>query len=235
MTKHKDFKRLVRSRMRKTGESYTTARTRISSKSTNPKTSAVPEAKYAEIAGMSDEAVSAKTGHTWKQWARVLDAIDATGMPHKEIAAHLHEAYGLPTWWAQTVTVGYERIRGLRDVGQRRGGAYESNKSKTLAAPVSAVYRAFATGRIRSRWLPGVTLTVRKATPEKSLRITWPDGTRVQVNLVAKGDTKTQAVVQHTMLASRAEKEKMKGFWTERLNVLSELLEGSAARGSKAE
>jgi len=32
---------------------------------------------YATIAGMSDEAVSAKTGRTWPEWVAVLDGIGA--------------------------------------------------------------------------------------------------------------------------------------------------------------
>ena len=68
-------------------------------------------------------------------------------------------------WWTQTVTVGYERIKGLRAIGQRRDGGYEANKSKTFAAPAPVVFRAFAHARVRRTWLPGVTVKVRKSTP----------------------------------------------------------------------
>jgi len=66
------------------------------------------------------------------------------------------------------VTVGYERIRGLRDIGQRRSGTCEASKSKTLPVPIAELYRAFSDGRMRRRWLPGVELTVRTAVPEKA-------------------------------------------------------------------
>ncbi len=129
MPKDKDFKRLVRSRMQKTGESYTTARAQLLEKK-NP----VP-AIYLELTGMSDTAVRAKTGKTWKEWVRTLDAVDATAKSHSAIADWIYENHDVSGWWAQMVTVGYERIRGLRDVGQRRGGSYEASKSKTVAAP----------------------------------------------------------------------------------------------------
>jgi hypothetical protein len=227
MPRNKDLKRLIRTRMQKTGESYTTARAHITRKKKSLTGPTVPEARYAEVAGMRDDAVYTKTGRTWKQWVRVLDAIDAGEMPHKLIAAHLMETHGLPAWWAQTVTVGYERIRGLRDIGQRRGGAYEVNKSKTFSAPLSTLYRAFSTARIRSRWLPGVELSARKAAPGKTLRINWPDGTRVDVNFTAKGDAKSQVAVQHKMLSSKSEAEKMRAFWTERLGALVGVVSGT--------
>lgn len=233
MPRNKDLKRLVRGRMQKTGESYTAARAQISRRRKTPETAATPGASYAGTAGMSDEAVRTKTGKTWRQWCRVLDTIDATDMPHRAIAAHLREVHGLPAWWAQTVTVGYERIRGLREIGQRRGGAYGISKSKTFPVPVSALYRAFSVARTRSRWLPDVVLTVRKATPGKSLRITWPDDTRVEVAFAAKGEAKSQVVVQHTGLPTRRDAESMKAFWTGRLKALSELLLERTTRRSR--
>jgi len=223
MPRNKDLKRLVRNRMQKTGESYTAARAHLTRRKKTPKAATLKQ-PHAELAGMSDAAVLAKTGKTWREWCRALDAIDAEGLPHREIAAHLRRAHDLPQWWAQTVTVGYERIRGLREVGQRRGGAYEINKSKTVPVPVAALYRAFAIARSRALWLPGVDLTVRKATPEKSLRITWPDDTRVEAAFIAKGESKSQVTVQHTGLATKRDAETMKAFWTERLGVLLERL-----------
>ncbi len=94
MPKQKDLKRLIRTRMQKTGESYTAARSQILDKS-----SPAP-AEYAAIAGMSDEAVRAKTGRTWRQWVRQLDAIGAVRMPHREIAKHLNESNEISGWWA---------------------------------------------------------------------------------------------------------------------------------------
>jgi len=172
---------------------------------------------------MSDEAIRAKTGKTWAQWVRVLDAIDATRMPHREIASHVNTTYAIGVWWAQTVTVGYERIRGLRDVGQRRGGGYEFSKSRTFPVPVPVLYRAFASPKVRSRWLGGVAFTVRKATPNKTIRITWPDRTSVEVQFTPKGK-KSHASITHTKLASKDAAAKLKVWWHERLDALTTVL-----------
>ncbi len=59
---NKDLKHLTRSRMKKTGESYTTARAQLLRRKGRPAPTVVPESKFAELAGMSDDALKKKTG-----------------------------------------------------------------------------------------------------------------------------------------------------------------------------
>ena len=221
MPKQKDLKRLVRSRMKKTGESYTAAHRQITHKKSPP--AKTPPTPYAALAGMSDDKIQAKTGKTWAGWVRALDAIDAATLPHRYIAEHVHSVYAIPGWWSQWVTTGYERIRGLRDIGQRRGGGYEASKSKTLPVRALVAFDAFTTARVRNKWLPGVDLKVRKATAPKSVRITWPDGTSAEVWIVAKGE-KCSVTVQHTKLVSKTDMDAHKAYWAKRLDALAELL-----------
>jgi uncharacterized protein YndB with AHSA1/START domain len=122
------------------------------------------------------------------------------------------------------VTVGYERIRGLREIGQRRSGSFEASKSKTFPVPVGRLYRAFHVARTRARWLPNVDFVVRKATPEKSMRVSWQDGSSVELYFTAKGARKSQVAIQHVRLSSKAEAANRKAYWTERLNALEALL-----------
>ena len=224
MPNQKDIKRLVRTRMNKTGESYTSARAQILKKKSKPAPTAVPESEFPKLAGMSDDAVRNKTGRTWKQWVRVLDAVDAAAMPHKDIAMHVHKDHDVPAWWAQMITVGYERIRGLREVNQRRGGKYDMSKSKTIAAPLSKLYKAFSTTRSRKRWLPDVELTLRKCVVDKTVRAVWPDGTLIDVYFYAKGDEKTTVVVQHRELPRKSDIDKMRRYWQEKLEALAEAM-----------
>jgi hypothetical protein len=225
MPKQKDLKRLVRSRMKKTGESYTAARSQLIRKKIAAKRGPALPADPAAVAGMSDDAVRAKTGKTWAGWVKALDAVDAAAMTHTQIAAHLRDNVALPPWWAQMVAVGYERLRGLRERGQGRDGVYECNKSRTYAVPVQALYEAFTKPRRRARWLPGIALTVRKATPHKSARITWPDGTSVDVGFLDKGKKSTVAL-QHQKIRSKDEAARLRRWWTERLDALAEVLAG---------
>ncbi len=220
----KDLKQLTRSRMKKTGESYTTARAQLLKRKDRPAPTVVPETGFAELAGMSDDAVKKKTGKTWKQWVRTLDAADAAQMQHRDIAKYLHKDLGVPAWWAQMVTVGYERIRGLRDVRQRRGGGYDANKNKTVPVPVSRLYRAFSVKRTRDRWLPDVEWNVRKSTVDRSIRLTWADGNPVNLYFTEKGKDKSSVSVQHGRLARQSDVDRVKTYWGERLGALAELL-----------
>ena len=239
MVANKDFKRLVRSRMRKTGESYTAARLHIlpTNRSnvveTKPLAAALAfpnPSDYAKIAGMSDAAVKAKTGCAWANWVKALDYHGAHEWSHRAIADYVHEKYKVPAWWTQMVTVGYERIKGLRDRGQRRGGGYEATKSKVFAVPIARLFRAFSDKRNRARWLPGVDLTVRTSTTNKSMRITWPDGSSVELWFTGKAAAKSQVQVQHVKLADKAAAATMKEFWSERLAALAEVLAPAVRR-----
>jgi len=221
MPKQKDLKRIVRARMQKTGESYTTARAQVTKKR-QPKGAPIPP-DLAAIAGMSDDAVRSKTGKTWRQWVVALDALDAVALEHKQIARKLQVDFDVSPWWSQTVTVAYERIRGLRDTGQRRGGGYDVNKSKTLPVPIGELYKAFG-ARLRKRWLGDVDLTVKKASVEKSMRITWDDGSPLDVYFWDKGPHKSQVQLQHRQHATKAAADERRAYWTEKLAALSDLL-----------
>jgi hypothetical protein len=228
MPTNKDLKRLVRGRMQKTGEAYTTARAQLLTQqpaAAAPPTSA-PSAPpdYPMLAGRSDAVLKEKTGCTWERWVRALDHVQAYTWSHRQIAKHVQEKYGVSGWWAQGVTVGYERIKGLRAAGQRRDGSFEANKSRTFAVPLVRLYRAFHDARTRARWLPGVELTVRTATRGKSMRITWPDRTSVAVGFTSKGPAKSQVAVQHGRLPDRAAAARVKQYWAERLDALKEVL-----------
>ena len=214
MPKQKDFKRIVRSRMEKTGESYTAARLQLVKKT---------EPNYAELAGMSDAPVQKRTGRRWAEWVKVLDNVRAFEKPHREIAQYV-SSLGTPDWWTQTVTVGYERIRGLRDKGQRRGGGYEASKSRTFAVPLKKLYAAFANARTRNRWLE-TKVSVKSATPDKRIRLTWDDNTTVEIMFTRKADRKSSVAITHQKLPDKAAATKMKSWWGDRLDALAAVLQ----------
>ncbi len=220
MPKQKDLKRLVRSRMQKTGESYTTARMQLQKK----KRAKLAPAEYSKLAGMSDASVEKATGCNWERWVFALDTVGAREMPHKEIAKLVAKKWQVGAWWAQMVTVGYERIRGLRDKGQRRGGGYVLNKSKTIAVPLHTLYRAFATKPARRRWLGDVDVKVKTSTVDKSIRFLWEDGSPFEVNFWEKGPAKSQVQLQHGGFPTKEMSEQQRAFWTERLAELAKLL-----------
>ncbi|HEX9406497.1 MAG TPA: hypothetical protein VF975_04220 [Thermoanaerobaculia bacterium] len=70
-------------------------------------------------------------------WVKMLDAAGAMSKPHRDIAKYV-SSLGTPSWWSPMITVAYERIRGLRDKSQRRGGGYEAGKRKVSAEKMKA-------------------------------------------------------------------------------------------------
>jgi uncharacterized protein YndB with AHSA1/START domain len=220
MTTQRSFKRLVRARMRKTGESYTSARAALLAKQ-EPKATARP------VLATSDEAIRGRTGRGWEEWFDLLDDWGAPERSHREIARWVAEQQGVDplAWNAQAVAHSYERARGLRAVGEHPDG-FRITAQKTVAVPVSRLYDAFLDEALRARWLPEADLRVRTASAPRSARFDWGDGdTRVNVIFIAKGETKSTAALQHERLADAQEAERMKAFWRARVAALKEVLE----------
>lgn len=231
MTKQKSFKGRVRARMEKTSESYTAARRQLLAKAAEPTApAATGPAAPADAPGArrpySDDVLRANTGRTWDEWFALLDRWGAAERPHPEIARWLNEEQGVGGWWAQGVTVGYEQARGLRAPGQRRGGLFEVNASKTVAVPVDRLYEAFLDPGLRERWLPGVKLEIRAAKPGKSIRANWDDGsTRLVIAFTGRGDAKSQVALVHERVPDAETAAELKAWWRGRVAVLKEVLE----------
>ncbi len=236
MPREKDLKRLVRARMKKTGEAYTTARAQILKKprrkpqaanngASRLTTPVAPAGKdYAELAGMSDAAITKNTGRAWEEWVRVLDSHAADRMDHSDIAKLVSGTYKVPDWWTQAVAVGYERIKGLRARGQRRNGSYEASKSRTFNVSVETLFDAWANAAARRQWLNESDVKVRTATRPKSMRLGWPDGTIIAVWFTPKGASRCAVALAHTKLPDRGTADRLKAYWGERLEELAKVV-----------
>jgi uncharacterized protein YndB with AHSA1/START domain len=173
---------------------------------------------------MSDDAVASATGKAWSAWFKLLDTAGAKKMTHQEITRHLSEQHGVRPWWTQMVAVTYEQARGLRDRHEKPQG-FEVSISRTIGAPISKVFKAWTDEKVRSQWLPA-KLEIRKATVNKSLRITWEEGkTSVAIAFLAKAKDKTQVVAQHSKLPNAKAAAKLKKFWAEALERMKALLD----------
>jgi len=123
------------------------------------------------------------------------------------------------------VAVTYEQQRGLRDQHEKPEG-FEISISRTVGASLAQLYQSFHNEKKRSDWLPEAGLTARTATLDKSMRFTWKDGkTILAIAFSAKGDNKSQVVVQHSKLPDAKSAARMKTYWGQALDRLRELLE----------
>jgi hypothetical protein len=220
MTTQRSFKRLVRSRMDKTGESYTAARAMLLSGEERGATEKPPLLA-------SDERIRERTGRGWEEWFDLLDDWGATERPHREIARWVADQLGIGplVWDAQAITSSYERARGLRAVGETEQG-FAASTSRTVAVPVEQLFDAVVDESQRRSWLPDGELTERTATRPRSARFDWGDGSsRVIVAFDKKGDEKSTMALQHVRLPDGQEAERLKAYWRERVSALKEELE----------
>ena len=225
MTEDKSFKRRVRERMSKTGESYATARSHVAEK--RDRNRAARSRLAAPDDRVSDAAIQKSTGKTWDEWFPILDAWGARAKTHTEIARYVSSEHGVPGWWSQSVTVAYEQARGMRLKYERPDG-FSVTASKTVAVPVEVLFDAFVDDVRRKEWLNDGAMSLRTAQPGRTARFDWEDGsTRVNVGFTEKGPTKSTVAVAHERLPDADEAETAKAGWRARLIALKAFLESS--------
>ena len=141
-------------------------------------------------------ALQRTTGRDRAEWFDALDGWGAAGRTYREIADWLTGAQGLSNWWAQKLIVEYEQERGLRPPGIRPDGTFEVSASKTINVSSERVLDAFVELAGRERWLPSAQMTVVASKHGGSVRSGADDGSRVQVEFLARGPEKTLATVR---------------------------------------
>ena len=102
---------------------------------------------------MNDEAIQKATGRPGAEWFTLIREAGKADAPHKEIADYLQEARGVSPWWAQEITVEFEKHAGRRVLGQTQDGLFQLGVSKTIDAPAPEVWACLS-----SPW--GISLVV---------------------------------------------------------------------------
>ncbi|HET9879411.1 MAG TPA: hypothetical protein VFQ81_08925 [Candidatus Limnocylindria bacterium] len=223
MTTQKLFKRRVRERMSKTGEGYSAARRQVAAR--RDRLANAPEDLTPALDLASDAKLTEATGHGWEHWLSTLDRWDGRDHTHGEIAAHLRDEHGVPAWWTQTVTNGYERMRGMRAKHQQADG-FTIYASKTVGVPLDVLFEAFVDDGQRSQWLIDGRMSLRTAQPGRTARFDWEDGaTRILVTFEEKAPAKSSAHVSHERLPDAKAAEAAKALWKKRVTALKAHLE----------
>jgi hypothetical protein len=220
MTTQRSFKRLVRARMQKTGESYTAARAVLLSADGG-------SGGGKPMLATSDDSIRERTGRGWEEWFDLLDEWGAADRSHRDIARWVADQLGVEplVWNAQAITGSYERARGGRAIGQHADG-FRVSASKTVRVPVERLFDAFLEEDIQARWLPDGDLRVRTATRPRSARFDrGDDGTRLHATFTAKDGERSTVSLSHERLADAKERDRMKAYWKDRLGALQQELE----------
>jgi hypothetical protein len=190
MPTQKIFKQRVRTRMTKTGESYTAARSQLLRKVEEPAPPTLEQPTReipADALLVADESMQRATGKSHAEWFALLDAWGATDHNHTEIARWLSATHATPGWWTQTITVAYERARGMRGRHEMASG-FSISVTRTMAVEPERALAAFTHAEHRRRWLPGAEMRQRRTKATLTARFDWSDPpSRVVVTIVPKG------------------------------------------------
>ncbi len=173
----------------------------------------------------SDAAARKSTGRSWEEWFALLDDAGANTWEHADIAAWIRQQHDqVSAWWAQNLTVGYERARGLREVHEKKDG-FAASCSRTFPVDLHTLYHAWADDLQRAVWLQEPEITVRGGTRDRSLNLNREaDDSRIRAWFTAKGATKCSVSVQHERLPGPGAGTVAKDFWAAALDRLSDQL-----------
>lgn len=100
---------------------------------------------------MNEAAVIKATGRSLTDWFDVIKSSEQADAPHKEIASFLHAAQEVSFWWAQQITVEYEKYIGRRILGQTENGLFQIGVSKTISASAAEVWQSLTSPAILAR------------------------------------------------------------------------------------
>jgi len=173
---------------------------------------------------ISDEKVKAATGRNWMGWFIILNRMEATSLPHKEVAKRLKEKYGAPSWWCQMIAVEYERARGGRKKNERAGGTFAVNVTKVIPVALPKLFAAAADPKSRKSWFPPGAFEETSKTENKYWRGKWKKTVKLEFGFYAKGDGKSQIALEIGKLESAEAVEKARATWKKAMEKLAGLL-----------
>jgi hypothetical protein len=197
----------------------------------------------------SDQAVFKATGKTKKEWYDLINAHMHGDSSHKEIAAYVYNTFDISFWWAQEITVMWEKVSGRRVVGQTKGSGFQVGVNKTFPLALSVLWDKLVSGpgvayilgedfgKTHGQQLQadsagitggGITYQVTTFVPYSHLRMRWqfPGWDRysiLQVRVTKKSEEKTILTFHQEKLQDAAAREKMKEYWKTRIAKIAGL------------
>ncbi len=185
------------------------------------------------------------TGKTLKQWFKDLDAADALKLGRRDTVKHIYEEKP-DVWWSTTIAVEYEGHKGVKKKDGLPEG-YTICVTKTIAAPVAAVYKAWTDPKKFAEMFGdggkqavkdggelsckgGCKGTFTRVRADKDLRFNWehPGSTAPMQVDVQFQDAKGKCLmnVMTSRIQTRAESDGLRNAWFEALTRLKAICEG---------
>lgn len=166
---------------------------------------------------LTDEAVEKATGKGWTEWFTILRQEKADKLPHREIAKLLSDQYNVDGWWAQSITVEYERHLGRRQVGQVKDGTFQTAVTKTLPGDLDQVFDIWLDAARNANEFNSIPLAgepaISKSDKWRYWRVDLQDGSKVTVTVGPKSAEKSTLTLQNEKLKDQDAIEQWKTFW----------------------
>lgn len=219
MTKQEHFKQRIRARMTKTGERYGAARRALIDRSSGDG-GGDGTRRWVGQPEVNDESVTEHTGRGWDEWCDLIEEWPGHVDGHAAVAAHVHDTYDVTHWWAQGITVGWERITGQRVVNQRSDGTFGTSKTRTVTVDHDELRAALFDDDERAELFPGLETVMRSRATTKVPKVAFPDG--FALFTLTPLDGRVRINVSHEALDSPEAVEEWKTYWSEWLVAVDE-------------
>lgn len=193
---------------------------------------------------ITDAACKKETGKTIKEWFQDLDKIDGLKQGRRACTQFIYDQKPDP-WWPTTIAVEYEAHHGARKKDGRPEG-YTICVTKSIAAPVAKVYKAWTTpASFLEMFGDGAKQTVKeggtlacdagckgtftRVRPDKDLRFSWEhEGCTAPMQVdVQFQDNKGKCLmnVMTSRIQTRDEADGLRSAWAEALHRLKTICE----------
>jgi uncharacterized protein YndB with AHSA1/START domain len=193
---------------------------------------------------ISDTAVIKATGKGLEEWFALFDRAGAKGWDHKQRARWLYDNHLPKEWWCQTVTVEYERERGLRVMGETVATGFEIGVRKSLPISPESAWSLITSAEGVAAWLgegvdlnfvpgesyrttEGATGEIRTVLEGTRLRLSWQPKDWAKPSIVQiylePNKTGTSVGFHQEKLANAEVREGMRARWQKALSNLEEL------------
>ena len=212
--------------MARTGERYSAARRVLVDQAPGSHhdgrqgTAAAGTRTWAAAPETSDAAVRGATGHGWNEWCDRIDDWPGHVDGHGAVAEWLATTQHVDSWWAQSVTVGWERITGRRLPHQRPDGTFSASKSKTMAIDGAALRALLLDDEGRADLFGGESIELRSRPTSNNVRLGMPLGT-AEIVIDERDDGRVRITVAHERLEEYDDVARWKDFWAGWLDDLA--------------
>lgn len=149
----------------------------------------------------------------------IIDAWPGHDEGHAAIARHLADEHGVCDWWAQGVTVGYERMTGRRATNQHSDGTITANVSRTVHAAAALVREALLDESAHRDLFGGLDSELCSRPSARSLRVAIGPGIAL-FTIATRDDGRITVTIAHEKLPEADDVDHWKAYWREWLQAL---------------